>query len=121
MAAAVGRWTRQEFPGSATLVGPAVMAEIVRYYAEGCRYVTIPGEANDTSIGELVAQNKADVVILWPSTRLSSEQYASIAEHLKRAGLKSVAADILPDASDHLFVLVRANRLESARTVTHTR
>lgn len=116
VAAQVGHWTRQEFSGSATLVGPAVLAEIISYYAEGCRYLTIPVEASNASMDELVTQNGADVVILWPSKRLSAEQCDSIAEHLKKAGLQPVAPDVLPNAPDNLHVLVRANRLESART-----
>jgi hypothetical protein len=121
MAADIGCWVRQEFSAPPTIVGPRFMERIVKYYSENCSYVTLPPDANDALILSLVAQSRADVVILWPSKRLSPQRCTSLIGRLKPVGLTPLAPDILPDAVDKFHVLVRADRLECARKPTQGR
>jgi hypothetical protein len=121
MAANVGYWLRQEFSAPPTVVGPSFMARIVNYYSEHSRYVTVPPEANDEVILNMVTQNRADVVILWPSKRLSPERCASLIDRMRPAGLAPIGPAVLPDAVGKFHVLVRAPRLECARKPTQER
>ena len=120
MAADVGRWLRQEFSATPTVAGPPCMLRIVNYYShsKSNSYVTLPLDASDASILDLVAQSKADVVILWPTKYLSAERCASLADRLKPAGLTPIGPDILPAATGKVYVLVRTARLECARKPT---
>ena len=74
MAADVGRWVRQDFSTPTLLLGPPFMSAIVRYYAQNSSYMTLPAEADDASVLAMVAQTRADVVILWPSKRFNPER-----------------------------------------------
>jgi hypothetical protein len=120
MAADVGHWLRHEFPTTPTVAGPPFMSRIVSYYShsDSSSYVTLPLDASDASILDLVARNKADVVILWPTKHLSAERCTALVDRLKPAGLTPIGPDILPVATGKVYVLVRAGRLECARRPT---
>ena len=118
MAADVGRWVRQDFSTPTLLLGPPFMSAIVRYYSQNSSYMTLPAEANDASVLAMVAQTRADVVILWPSKRFNPSDVAALIERMKGAGLELLRPGILPDAVDDSYVLVRANRIDLARKPT---
>jgi hypothetical protein len=121
MAANVGQWVHARFDSPPKLLGPSFMERIVRYYAEESAYTSLRPNIDDTSILDLVAQQKPDIVILWPTKRLSSERCMVLAERMKPAGLTPVAPEALPEAAGRYFVLVRANHLECAQKPARSR
>jgi hypothetical protein len=118
MAADVGQWVHSSFGTPPKMVGPSFMERIVRYYADESSYTSLRPNADDAASLGLVAEQKPDVVILWPTKRLSSERCASLAERMTPAGLRPIAPEALPEAAKRYIVLVRTNRLECARKPT---
>jgi hypothetical protein len=117
----VSLWVRRDFATPPVIVGPSMMERIVRYYAEPRDYFSIPADADDEAILKLIADQKPDVVILWPTKRLTTEHCTSLIERMKPSGLTPIHPDVLPEAANRFFVLVRAEKIVRARKPTRER
>ncbi len=114
----VGRWARRESPTPPVIVGPWDFVLPISYYAQSNSYARYRYDESEEAILELIAQNKADLVLLRSSGQLTPERCERLVDHLKRRGFEPVRPDSLPDASGEYHVLVRANWLEAARRST---
>jgi hypothetical protein len=114
MMADLGRWTGQAFADSPTVVGPSAFARIVPYYAAKGSYVVFPYAASDASMLKLVAENRADVVILWAAKPLGAARCLALRDQLKSQGLEPLAAGSFPKPVADIYVLARAKRLAAA-------
>ena len=114
----VGLWVRQEFTTPPVLVGPSFMERIIDYYAEIRGYSTIPANADDALILKLVAEKRPDVVILWPTKRLTSERCLLLVERLQTSGLKPIRPEALPEAAGKFHVLVCPEKIGCAIKTT---
>lgn len=121
MAADVGLWVGRDFSTPPALVGPSFMERIIHYYAKTSSYTVIPPLASNASILELVEEKRPDVVILWPTKRLTSEHCRSLVERMEPLGLMPIRPDVLPEAAGTFHVLVREHRIEYARKPTRER
>jgi hypothetical protein len=122
LAAEVGFWIKTDFQTPPRLVGPSFMERIINYYASTSDYVTLPADAEDASILELVAQRRPDVVILWPTKQLNDKRCNALAARMQAIGLRPVAANSLPEATDRFYVLVRSTeRIGRANTSVQAR
>ena len=110
MLADVGRWLGREHPNPSVIVGQWGIAPIVSYYARSDSYEVFDRAASDASILGLVAQSRADVVILQPWKELTGERCESLVEQMKRSGLKLVRPDIQPSTECAFYVLVQTKR-----------
>jgi hypothetical protein len=117
----VSRWVRHDFVQPPVIVGPSFMERIVEYYAEPRDYVSIPVGADDAAILTLVSQQKPDLVILWPTKRLTTEHCKSLIDQMKPCGLKPVHPTAVHEAADRFYMLVRTDKTQCAQMSTRER
>jgi hypothetical protein len=110
MAADMGRWVRREFADPPVLVGPAGIAPIASYYAQGSPYRAFRWDANDDVILAMVQQSQAGVVLLRPTNQLSDQRCDVLVERMKSFGMEPVDAAALPATHGDFHVLVRSNK-----------
>jgi hypothetical protein len=111
---AVGRWASQMSSAPPTIVGPWDILANVGYYAGGGPCFKYRYDESDEAILDLVARNKADLVLLRPSRQMPSERCESLAARIATMGFKPLCADALPGAKEPWRMLVRSDWLRSA-------
>ena len=77
MLADVGRWLACRYSRPPVLVGPVGIVPIVSHYARGGRYDAFEYTASDAIILDLVAQDRADVVMLSSWRQLTPQRCAA--------------------------------------------
>ncbi|MEN6405619.1 MAG: glycosyltransferase family 39 protein [Thermoguttaceae bacterium] len=115
----VGRWLDQNLPKPLHIVGPVGVASVIGFYAD-CEdsFTTYRRDAAESTIVALIRSEKADVVILRPSKQQTPRQCLALANRMKRQGWSPLGPDVLPEAQDEFYLLVRPNLLKNARQPT---
>ncbi len=121
MLADVGRWLACRYSRPPVLVGPVGIVPIVSHYARGGRYDAFEYTASDAIILDLVAQDRADVVMLSSWRQLTPQRCAALIARLKQSGLEPINSGVLPTVESNFVILVRADRLDLVQKATQRR
>jgi hypothetical protein len=121
MLADVGRWLACRYSRPPVLVGPVGIVPIVSHYARGGRYNAFEYTASDAIILDLVAQDRADVVMLSSWRQLTAQRCTALIARLKQSGLEPINSGVLPTAEPNFVILVRADRLDLVQKATQRR
>lgn len=113
---AAGCWIDQNLAKPLNIVGPIGVASVIGFYAD-CEdsFATYRRDASESTIVALIRTHKADVVVLRPSKQQTPQQCLALARRMRRQGWSSIGPDVLPDAQDEFYLLVRTHLLKIAR------
>lgn len=104
--ASLGRWVRQEFGPSPSLIGPQGLAPTANYYAQG-ECVAFADDVKDEHLLVATRYFHPDVVLLW-DWQADSQRGQALAEQIGKLGFRPVDRSKLPPGTEKVFVLAQA-------------
>jgi len=122
-AALLGHWLRDRGASPRVLVGPAGIAQIVGYYADGevCHTFRLDNE-DPTVVIEMAKSLRPDVLLLQPTRRMPRDRCESLIERMRPLGLEPVDPVRASEGPEPLFVLLRGSAVPGvARRVFRVR